>query len=105
MPFGIETIHCNCDAVIVISGLLDNSFDVQPQKTLPENVVNSFLELNSCVGWKCCWVEERRTYMVWQPRSIDLVSAAERIAAGLEEMGLKVKRLHLNKECQSFILA
>lgn len=104
MPFGIENIHCDYDVVIVITKLGHN-FHIEPQKVLPEEVSAQIMELNSVVGWSCRWLDVFNAYSVWIPKSLEVVSAAERIAIGLEETGLKVKRLHLRKECQSFILA
>ena len=106
MPFGLETVHCDSDVVIETNQVKGSSIlFITPQKDLPVVMVDDLLAMNNLHGYSCFYDEIIGHYMIFLPKSIDILSAAERISIEMEEKGLKVKRVHLNQKHQSFVLA
>lgn len=105
MPFGLEEIHTEYDIAVLI---FDPLINIQPLIKLSSTAIEEVLSIETdLIGWKVRWSELQKAYCVVPPSTVDRYQAAERIALGLEKMGLKVLRKSIDKakEYQSFILA
>jgi hypothetical protein len=103
MPFGLEELTPNCDVIVhIVNEVITVKFNSNPSGEIKKQ----FDDIHkSLLGWRVFYHDYPIRFEVCPPNTICLDSAAERIALGLEESGLKVQRIsEEQKKVQSFII-